>query len=62
MHRLTTVAPPTFFAELFPFVIFGVPFITLTSFEIISQNLAHIQNMTGRFAEINNGYSTDIFC
>ena len=36
--------------------------ITLIPFVIISQNLVEIKSMTRRRAEINNGYSTYIFC
>ena len=28
MQRLTTVAPPNFFAELFPFVIFNIEIVS----------------------------------
>ena len=62
MQRLTTVAPTTFFAELFPFVIYRIEIVSALyisiPFKIISWNLAQIYNMTRWHAEINNIYST----
>ena len=42
-------------------LIIRVRSITLIPFEIISRNLAQIESMTRRRAEINNDYSTYIF-
>ena len=57
---------PSTFCEIIPLCNFQyrnrVRSITLMPLEIISQNLVEIKGITRQRIEINNGYSTYIFC
>ena len=64
MQRLTTIAPPTFFVELFPFEIFSIKSCPLYNFDTVQDNFTKLGrniNYDRQRAEINNSCSTCIF-